>query len=111
MKTLKKILGYVSVALIVVGVVMFIIFYNSNKQVLSILFSSEIVKGSMGIIKKLGISALLVVLGLIVLNVYFKVSASIYKDEKEKKKALKEQQKQEKKAANEQKKAERKQKS
>lgn len=92
MKILKKILGFISLVLILGGAIMVLTQYLLNKQLLEVLVSNSIVKGSIDVLKRMGFGVLGIIAGLVFLSIYFKVGSVVRKNEKEKKVALKEQQ-------------------
>lgn len=92
MKILKKILGFISLVLILGGAIMVLTQYLLNKQLLEVLVSNSIVKGSIDVLKRMAYGVLAIIGGLVFLSVYFKVGSVVRRNEKEKKVALKEQQ-------------------
>lgn len=92
MKILKKILGFISLVLILGGAIMVLTQYLLNKQLLEVLVSNSIVKGSIDVLKRMGFGVLAIIAGLVFLSIYFKVGSVVRRNEKEKKVALKEQQ-------------------
>ena len=88
LKILKKILGFIALVLILGGIIMLMWEYFRNKQLLEVLVSNSIVKGSIGVLRKMGIAALAIVLGLMVLSAYFKVGSIVRKNEREREEAL-----------------------
>lgn len=92
MKILKKILGFISLVLILGGAIMVLTQYLLNKQLLEVLVSNSIVKGSIDVLKRMGFGVLGIIAGLVFLSIYFKVGSVVRRNEKEKKVALKEQQ-------------------
>lgn len=91
MKFLKKVLGFIASFLIIAGAVMLMWQYFRNKQLLEVLMSNSIVKGSIDVLKKMGIAVLMIIAGLIVSSVYFKVGGVVRRNEREKKELLKQQ--------------------
>ena len=91
MKFLKKVLGFIALFLIIAGAVMLMWQYFRNKQLLEVLMSNSIVKGSIDVLKKMGIAVLMIIAGLIVSSVYFKVGGVVRRNEREKKELLKQQ--------------------
>lgn len=92
MKILKKVLGFISLVLILGGAIMVLTQYLLNKQLLEVLVSNSIVKGSIDVLKRMAYGVLAIIGGLVFLSVYFKVGSVVRRNEKEKKFALKEQQ-------------------
>lgn len=93
MKILKKIFGFISLFLIIGGIIYFNWLYFRNKQLIEVLLSNSIVRGSMGVLKKMGYSVLAIILGLCVSILYFRANAAVKKKEKAKKEEQKLQQK------------------
>lgn len=91
MKFLKKVLGFIALFLIIAGAVILMWQYFRNKQLLEVLMSNSIVKGSIDVLKKMGIAVLMIIAGLIVSSVYFKVGGVVRRNEREKKELLKQQ--------------------
>ncbi|MBR3250349.1 MAG: hypothetical protein IKF80_01430 [Erysipelotrichaceae bacterium] len=90
MKILKKIMGFLSVVAIVGGGGSLAWQYFRNKQLLEVLISNSIVKGSINVLKRMGISILVIFAGMILLIIYFKIGSVIRRVEREKREALRE---------------------
>ena len=93
MKLLKKIVGFVSLLLIVGGAAVLMWQYFRNKQLFVVLLSNSIVKGSIGVLQKMGMALIAIILGLILFVVYMKIGSVVRRIDREKKEALKIQQK------------------
>ena len=93
MKLLKKIVGFVSLLLIVGGAAVLMWQYFRNKQLFVVLLSNSIVKGSIGVLQKMGMAIIAIFLGLIMFVLYMKIGSVVRRNEREKREALKVQQK------------------
>lgn len=90
MKLLKRIIGFVAFMLILGGSTSFTWQFFRNKQLLEVLISNSIVKGSLSVLQKMGLSVIAVFFGLVVLAVYFRVGSAVRRSEREKREAIKE---------------------
>ena len=90
MKILKKIMGFLSLVAIFGGAGSLAWQYFRNKQLLEVLVSNSIVKGSISVLKKMGLSVLIIFLGMLLLAIYFKLGGVVRRVEREKKEALRE---------------------
>ena len=88
MKILKTIFGFIAGVLIIGGGITFAWQYFRNKQLFVILMNNSVVKGSLGVLQRMALSVLAVILGLIVLSTYLKISSYIRRKEREKEEAL-----------------------
>ncbi|MBQ6334512.1 MAG: hypothetical protein IJI46_05550 [Erysipelotrichaceae bacterium] len=93
MKILKKIVGFVALALVLGGIAVLCWQYFRNKQLFVVLLSNSIVKGSIGVLQKMGIALLAVILGLMLFVLYMRLASVVRRNEREKREALKAQQK------------------
>ncbi len=93
MKLLKKIFGFLSLILIIGG--SFVLFweYFRNKQLFVVLLSNSIVKGSIGVLQKMGLAIIAIIAGLIVFVIYMRLAGVVRRNEREKREAIKEAQK------------------
>ena len=85
MKILKKILGFLSVVTILGGSGSLAWQYFRNKQLLEVLVSNSI-----NVLKRMGISILVIFAGMVLLIIYFKIGSVVRRVEREKREALKE---------------------
>ena len=90
MKILKKILGFLSMVAIIGGAGSLAWQYFRNKQLLEVLVSNSIVKGSINVLKRMGISVLVIFGGMVLLIIYFKIGSIVRRIEREKREALRE---------------------
>ena len=90
MKILKKIIGIISLILIVGGAIVLFWQYFRNKQMFAILAANSVVRGSLPIIKRMGLALVAIICGLLMLSLYLKVASIVRRNEREKKAALKE---------------------
>lgn len=90
MKILKKIIGIISLILIVGGAIALFWQYFRNKQMFAILAANSVVRGSLPIIKRMGLALVAIICGLLMLSLYLKVASIVRRNEREKKAALKE---------------------
>ena len=93
MKLLKKLVGFISLALIIGGAFVLLWQYFRNKQLFVVLLSNSIVKGSVGVLQKMGMALIAIFLGLIMFVLYMKLGSVVRRNEREKREALKLQQK------------------
>ena len=84
MKTLKKVLTWISVILIVGGILFFTIEYLANRNLFKVLMSNSVVRGSLGVLKNMLIAVVMVIVGLLLLSLTFKIGDSIRRKEEEK---------------------------
>ncbi len=89
MKILKKIVGLIAFALVLGGTAVLFWQYFRNKQLFVVLLSNSIVKGSIGVLQKMGIALLAVILGLLMFVLYMKLAGVVRRNEREKREALK----------------------
>ena len=89
MKILKKIFGLLSGVAIIGGCGALTWQYFRNKQLLEVLISNSIVKGSITVLQKMALSILAIFLGLILLIIYFKLGSIVRRNERERREALK----------------------
>ncbi|MBO7677427.1 MAG: hypothetical protein J6S49_07935 [Erysipelotrichaceae bacterium] len=88
MKLIKKILGFLSLAGILGGAGSLAWQYFRNKQLLEVLVSNSIVKGSISVLQKMGISIVVIFVGMMFLSAYFKVGSIVRRIEREKQEAI-----------------------
>ncbi|MBO7698887.1 MAG: hypothetical protein J6S38_07645 [Erysipelotrichaceae bacterium] len=88
MKLIKKILGFFALAGILGGAGSLAWQYFRNKQLLEVLVSNSIVKGSLNVLQKMGLSVLIIFVGMLFLSAYFKVGGIVRRIEREKQEAL-----------------------
>lgn len=93
MKLLKKLFGFLSLILIIGG--SFVLFweYFRNKQLFVVLLSNSIVKGSIGVLQKMGLAIIAIIAGLIVFVIYMRLAGAVRRNEREKREAIREAQK------------------
>ena len=89
MKLLKKIVGFIALALVLGGTIALCWQYFRNKQLFVVLLSNSIVKGSIGVLQKMGIALLAIILGLLMFVLYMKIASVVRKNEREKREAMK----------------------
>ena len=89
-KYLKKIVGALSLVLIIGGLIVFIWNYFHNLSLFRVLMENSVVRGSLTALKVMALSILAFIAGLIVAVIYLKIGSSIRKEEKIKKKKLEE---------------------
>ena len=92
MKILKKIVGLLSALLIIGGAFVLLWQYFRNKQLFVVLLSNSIVKGSIGVLQKMGMAVIAIIVGLILFVIYMKIGSVVRRNEREKREALKLQQ-------------------
>ncbi|MCR5095646.1 MAG: hypothetical protein K6A70_02790 [Erysipelotrichaceae bacterium] len=92
MKILKKLLGFFAAVLILGGLIVLGFEYIRNKTTFNILFNNSVVKGTLPVLKNMGISLIAVIIGLLILSLYFRVGGAVRRKERERRQALKEQQ-------------------
>ena len=88
MKFLKKIVGFLALTGILGGGVSLAWQYFRNKQLLEVLISNSIVKGSINVLQKMGISVLVIFVGMMFLSAYFKLGSIVRRVEREKEEAI-----------------------
>lgn len=81
MKTLKKVLTWIAAILIVGGIAFFLIEYLANRNLFKVLMSNSVVRGSLGVLKHMLIAVLMVIVGLLLLSLSFKIADSIKRKE------------------------------
>ena len=84
MKILKKIVGLLSALLVIGGVFVLFWQYFRNKQLFVVLLSNSIVKGSIGVLQKMGMALIAIILGLILFVIYMKIGSVVRRNEREK---------------------------
>lgn len=89
-KYLKKIVGALSLVLIIGGLIVFIWNYFHNLSLFRVLMENSVVRGSLTALKIMALSILAFIAGLIVAVIYLKIGSSIRKEEKIKKKKIEE---------------------
>lgn len=93
MKLLKNIFSFLGLLLIAGGGIVLAWQYIRNKALFQVLVSNSIVKGSLGVLQKMGYAIIAIVLGLILLVIAMKFGSIARRNEREKKALLKAQQK------------------
>ncbi len=88
MKFIKKIVGFLALAGILGGAGSLAWQYFRNKQLLEVLVSNSIVKGSINVLQKMGISVLVIFAGMMFLSAYFKLGSIVRRIEREKEEAI-----------------------
>lgn len=88
MKLLKKIAGFFALLGILGGAGSLAWQYFRNKQLLEVLVSNSIVKGSITVLQKMGISVLVIFVGMMFLSVYFKLGSIVRRVEREREEAI-----------------------
>ena len=89
MRILQKIIGWISLILILGGAGLMAFKYLTNKTLFAALLATPVVQQSMGILKLMLYGAAAVLLGLILLTLSFKIGSSIRSKEKAEAKARK----------------------
>ena len=84
MKLIKTILMWLSIILILVGLLVIVIQYTSNVNLFHVLMNNSVVQGSLGVIKTILMAALAVLIGFILLIASFKLGSYISRKEEEK---------------------------
>ena len=92
MKFLKKLFSYIAVILIAGGILVLVWQYFRNKNLFAVLLSNSIVKGSLSVLKMMGMALIAVIVGLICFSISLKCGSIVRRNEREKKEALREQQ-------------------
>ncbi|MBR5340763.1 MAG: hypothetical protein IK151_02425 [Erysipelotrichaceae bacterium] len=92
MKILKTIFGFLSSIFVLGGAGVFAWQYFRNKQLFVVLLNNSIVKGSLGVLQKMGLALIAIIIGLILFAIYMKIGGVVRRIEREKRAALKEQQ-------------------
>ena len=92
MKRLKKILGFLAAVFILGGLIVLAFEYIRNKTTFNILFNNSVVKGTLPVLKNMGLALIAVFVGLLFSSFYFRVGGVVRRKEKEIKEALKAQQ-------------------
>jgi uncharacterized membrane protein (DUF106 family) len=93
MKLLKKLFGFLSLVLIIGGAFVLFWEYFRNKQLFVVLLSNSIVKGSIGVLQKMGLAIIAIIAGLIMFVIYMRLAGAVRRNEREKREALREAQK------------------
>ena len=89
MKVIKKILGFISLALIGGGIIVFSWEYFRNKQMFAILMANSVVRGSLPIIQRMLFALIAIIAGLLCFVLYLKAGTSVRRSEREKREAIK----------------------
>ena len=89
MKIIKKILGFLSLVLMLGGLIVLGWEYFRNKTTFAILRNNSVVKGTIPVLKNMGLSLLAFILGLLFLSLYFKAGGVVRRVERERKEAMK----------------------
>ena len=84
MKLIKTILMWLSIILILGGLLVIVIQYTSNVNLFHVLMNNSVVQGSLGVIKTILLAALAVLIGFILLIASFKLGSYISRKEEEK---------------------------
>ncbi len=84
MKLIKTILMWLSIILILGGLLVIVIQYTSNVNLFHVLMNNSVVQGSLGVIKTILLAALAVLVGFILLIASFKLGSYISRKEEEK---------------------------
>ena len=84
MKLIKTILMWLSIILILGGLLVIVIQYTSNVNLFHVLMNNSVVQGSLGVIKTILMAALAVLIGFILLIASFKLGSYISRKEEEK---------------------------
>lgn len=84
MKVIRKILIWLSVILIVGGILVFLFQYMANKNLFQVLMNNSVVQGSLGVLKIMLFAVIAVILGLIILSCSFKLGSYISRRDEEK---------------------------
>ncbi|MBQ6559263.1 MAG: hypothetical protein IJL85_00345 [Erysipelotrichaceae bacterium] len=93
MRIIQKIFGFIGMLLIAGGAGVCSWEYFRNKQLFVVLLSNTIVRGSMDVLKKMGLGILAIIVGLICLVVWLKAGSVARRNERERSAALREQEK------------------
>lgn len=84
MKLIKTILMWLSIILILGGLLVIVVQYTSNVNLFHVLMNNSVVQGSLGVIKTILLAALAVLVGFILLIASFKLGSYISRKEEEK---------------------------
>lgn len=84
MKLIKTILMWLSIILILGGLLVIVVQYTSNVNLFHVLMNNSVVQGSLGVIKTILLAALAVLIGFILLIASFKLGSYISRKEEEK---------------------------
>lgn len=84
MKVIKTILMWLSIILILGGLLVIVVQYTSNVNLFHVLMNNSVVQGSLGVIKTILMAALAVLIGFILLIASFKLGSYISRKEEEK---------------------------
>ena len=84
MKFIKSVFYFIGLVLVLGGAGMLAWQYFRNKALFAVLLSNSIVKGSIGVLQKMGIATLAIFLGLILLIIGLKIGSAVRRNEKEK---------------------------
>ncbi len=87
-------MGFLSLILIVGGIVVLVWQYFRNEQLFRVLMANSVVQGSLGVFKKMGIAIIAIILGLVLVVLYLKVGSAVRRHEREKRIAQREREKQ-----------------
>jgi len=90
MKIIKKIVGFISLILVAGGSIVLFWQYFRNKQMFAILAANSVVKGSLPVIQRMLLAVVAIVAGLLMFVVYMRLVSAVWKEEREKRAALKE---------------------
>ena len=93
MRFIQKIFGFIGMLLIIGGAGVISWEYFRNKQLFAVLVSNSIVRGSMDVLKKMGLAILAIIVGLICLVIWMKAGSVARRNERERSAALNEQEK------------------
>ena len=93
MRIIQKLFGFIGMLLIIGGAGVIIWQYLLNKQLFAVLVSNSIVRGSMDVLKKMGLGILAIIVGLICLVIWVKAGSVARRNERERSAALREQEK------------------
>ena len=84
MKFIKSVFYFIGLVLVLGGAGMLAWQYFRNKALFAVLLSNSIVKGSIGVLQKMGIAILAIFLGLLLLIIGLKIGSAVRRSEKEK---------------------------
>ena len=90
MKIIKKIVGFISLILVAGGSIVLFWQYFRNEQMFAILAANSVVKGSLPVIQRMLLAVVAIVAGLLMFVVYMRLVSAVWKEEREKRAALKE---------------------
>lgn len=92
MRLIKRIIGIFTLVLVVGSLSTFVFTYVRNKPLLDILMANSVVRGSIAVLRIMGLSILGFIVGLLCFSFWLRLGTVVRRIEKEKQEALLEQQ-------------------